>query len=98
MVFTVLGAVAELERSLIAERVRAGLRSVRAKGVKLGRPVRKVDRARILCLRAEGRSLREIAVFPCPCSQIPRGFVADCVLQNLGVRLDLQRGHKSSDS
>ena len=32
MIFTVLGAVAELERSLIAERVRAGLRNARAKG------------------------------------------------------------------
>ena len=32
MVFTILGAVAELERSLIAERVRAGLRNARAKG------------------------------------------------------------------
>jgi DNA invertase Pin-like site-specific DNA recombinase len=38
MVFTVLGAVAELERSLIGERVRAGLRNARAKGVRLGRP------------------------------------------------------------
>src|SRR5258708_18478275 len=36
MVFTVLGAVAELERSLIAERVRAGLRHARAKGKTLG--------------------------------------------------------------
>lgn len=32
MVFTVLGAVAELERSLIVERVRAGMRNARAKG------------------------------------------------------------------
>src|SRR5437667_25753 len=32
MVFTVLGAVAELERSLIAERVRARLRNARARG------------------------------------------------------------------
>jgi DNA invertase Pin-like site-specific DNA recombinase len=38
MIFTVLGAVAELERSLIAERVRAGLRNARAKGRRLGRP------------------------------------------------------------
>jgi DNA invertase Pin-like site-specific DNA recombinase len=38
MVFTVLGAVAELERSLIVERVRAGLRNAKAKGRKLGRP------------------------------------------------------------
>jgi DNA invertase Pin-like site-specific DNA recombinase len=61
MVFTVLGAVAELERSLIAERVRAGLRNARAKGMKLGRPVLRLDRVRIVRLRAEGRSLREIA-------------------------------------
>src|SRR3974390_151507 len=44
LVFTVLGAVAELERSLIVERVRAGLRNARAKGKHLGRP-RKVPDA-----------------------------------------------------
>lgn len=60
MVFTVLGAVAELERSLIAERVRAGLRNARAKGKKLGRPRVYVDRARIATLRAQGLSWREI--------------------------------------
>src|SRR5258708_18422736 len=43
MIFTVLGAVAELERSLIAERVRAGVRNARAKGKRLGRPAVKVD-------------------------------------------------------
>jgi DNA invertase Pin-like site-specific DNA recombinase len=31
MVFTILGAVAELERSLICQRVRAGLRNARQK-------------------------------------------------------------------
>jgi DNA invertase Pin-like site-specific DNA recombinase len=36
LVFTVLGAVAELERSLIVERVKAGLRNARAKGKRLG--------------------------------------------------------------
>jgi DNA invertase Pin-like site-specific DNA recombinase len=61
MVFTVLGAVAELERSLIAERVRAGLRNARAKGKTLGRPRITVDAARIGRLRAQGQSLREIA-------------------------------------
>jgi DNA invertase Pin-like site-specific DNA recombinase len=40
MVFTVLGAVAELERSLIVERVRAGMRNARAKGKLIGRPPR----------------------------------------------------------
>ncbi len=52
MVFTVLGAVAELERSLIVERVKAGLRNARAKGKRLGRPRNVVDAARIGVLRA----------------------------------------------
>ena len=56
MVFTVLGAVAELERSLIAERVKAGLRNARAKGKRLGRPRVVVDAARIAALRAGGAS------------------------------------------
>ena len=51
MVFTVLGAVAELERSLIAERVRAGLRNARAKGKRLGRPRKAVDGTRIARMR-----------------------------------------------
>lgn len=61
MIFTVLGAVAELERSLIAERVKAGLRNARAKGKRLGRPRVIVDAARIVELRERGRSWREIA-------------------------------------
>jgi DNA invertase Pin-like site-specific DNA recombinase len=62
IVFTVLGAVAELERSLIAERVRAGLRNAKAKGTRLGRPRISVDASRVARLRAEGRTVREIAV------------------------------------
>jgi|SRR5579875_542064 len=61
MIFTVLGAVAELERSLIAERVRAGLRNARAKGKRLGRPRVPVDAARIALLRASGASWPQIA-------------------------------------
>jgi DNA invertase Pin-like site-specific DNA recombinase len=61
MVFTVLGAVAELERSLIVERVKAGLRNARAKGKKLGRPKKVMDETRIAGLRAQGRSWRAIA-------------------------------------
>lgn len=61
MVFTVLGAVAELERSLIVERVRAGLRNARAKGKQLGRPRTIVDAAEIARLRALGHSWPHIA-------------------------------------
>src|ERR1043166_6416587 len=67
MVFTVLGAVAELERSLIVERVKAGLRNAKAKGKRLGRPKKWVDAARVARLRALGRSWRKIAR-ACECS------------------------------
>jgi DNA invertase Pin-like site-specific DNA recombinase len=61
MVFTVLGAVAELERSLIVERVKAGLRNARAKGKRLGRPRKVLPDSRIASLRARGCSWRTIA-------------------------------------
>ena len=61
MVFTVLGAVAELERSLIVERVKAGLRNARAKGKRLGRPRKVIPDSRIASLRARGCTWRTIA-------------------------------------
>ncbi len=61
MVFTVLGAVAELERSLIVERVKAGLRNARAKGKRLGRPRVAVDRVKVAALRAQGHGWKRIA-------------------------------------
>jgi DNA invertase Pin-like site-specific DNA recombinase len=59
--FTIVSAVAQLERDLIRERVSAGLRNARANGKKLGRPKSAVGRERILELKAQGRSLRQIA-------------------------------------
>jgi DNA invertase Pin-like site-specific DNA recombinase len=61
MVFTVLGAVAELERSLIVERVKAGLRNAKAKGKRIGRPHVFVDARRIATLRGQGASWPAIA-------------------------------------
>lgn len=61
MVFTVLGAVAELERSLIVERVKAGLRNAKAKGRRLGRPHIVVDVRKVAMLRTQGRSWPQIA-------------------------------------
>lgn len=60
MVFTVLGAVAELERSLIAERVRAGLRNAIAKGKRLGRPPADVSESQVRALLESGLSLKAI--------------------------------------
>jgi DNA invertase Pin-like site-specific DNA recombinase len=59
--FTIVSVVAELERNLIRERVSAGIRNARANGKKLGRPRSGVNRERILELKEQGRSLRQIA-------------------------------------
>ena len=61
MVFTVIAAVAELERSLIRERVVMGLERAKAQGKTLGRPRPWVDLERIARLKAQGLSLRAIA-------------------------------------
>ncbi len=61
VLFTLIAAMAELERNLIVERVCAGIRSARERGKHLGRPRRNVDSERIEELRASGLSLREIA-------------------------------------
>jgi DNA invertase Pin-like site-specific DNA recombinase len=59
--FTIVSAVAQLERDLIRERVSAGIRNARANGKRLGRPKSGVDRAQVLQLRAQGQSLQQIA-------------------------------------
>ena len=61
MVFTVLGAVAELERSLIVERVNAGLIRAKKEGKTLGRPRVIVNRDKVARLKTEGLSVRAIA-------------------------------------
>ena len=56
-----MSVVAQLERELIRERVSAGIRNARANGKRLGRPRSAVDRERILELKSQGQSLRQIA-------------------------------------
>ena len=60
LMFQIIGAMAEFERALIQERVRAGIRNARAKGKRLGRPRVIVDAPRIASLRAQGRSWAQI--------------------------------------
>src|ERR1700731_415121 len=55
--FTIVSAVAQLERDLIRERVSAGIRNARVNGKVFGRPRRGVDRERVLELKAQGHSL-----------------------------------------
>ena len=61
LMFQIIGAMAEFERSLIQERVRAGLRNAKLKGKTLGRPRRIVNGDEMARLRGQGASFREIA-------------------------------------
>jgi len=61
LMFQIIGAMAEFERALIQERVRAGLRNARAKGKRLGRPKADLSGTQVAALRASGASLRAIA-------------------------------------
>src|SRR5580692_7869298 len=61
LMFQIIGAMAEFERSLIQERVKAGLRNAKAKGQRLGRPRADVDEAEVEALRDSGVSWREVA-------------------------------------
>jgi DNA invertase Pin-like site-specific DNA recombinase len=56
----IIGAVAELERSLIIERVRAGMRRAKLEGRHIGRKPLALDSTAIVADRARGLSLRQI--------------------------------------
>ena len=60
-VVVIIGAIAELERSLIVERVRAGMRRAKLEGRHIGRRPVAVDRQAVLRHRAHGQSLTQIA-------------------------------------
>jgi DNA invertase Pin-like site-specific DNA recombinase len=60
-IIVIVGAVAELERNLIVERVRAGMRRARLEGRRIGRNPLELDHAGIQRDRGQGQSLRQIA-------------------------------------
>src|SRR5881296_2468139 len=61
LMFGIISAMAEFERDLIRERVKAGIANRRAKGLRVGRKPIAIDSARLLGLRSQGQTIREIA-------------------------------------
>jgi DNA invertase Pin-like site-specific DNA recombinase len=61
MFITLVGSIAELERSLIVERIKAGMRRARMEGQKLGRAPLNVDRDALARDRLAGMSLTSVA-------------------------------------
>ncbi|MCI0627271.1 MAG: recombinase family protein [Acidobacteria bacterium] len=75
LLFHIVGAVAQFERDLIAERVRAGIAHARAMGKRIGRPRAPIDVRAVTTLRVQGRSLREIAkTLSVPVSRVRRAL------------------------
>jgi DNA invertase Pin-like site-specific DNA recombinase len=60
-IVVIIGAIAELERSLIVERVRAGMRRAKLEGQHIGRRPLELDSSAIQHDRQHGQSLRQIA-------------------------------------
>ena len=61
LLFIVIGALAEFERGLISERVRAGLQRAREKGKVIGRPRVLIDLGKVREMQGRGMSFRQIA-------------------------------------
>jgi DNA invertase Pin-like site-specific DNA recombinase len=61
MFITLVGSIAELERSLIVERIKAGMRRARLEGQRLGRAPLHVDHDALVCDRLAGMSLTKVA-------------------------------------
>lgn len=57
----ILGAIAELERNLIVERVKAGMRRARLEGRQIGRARLDIDREQVVLDRRAGMSLTQVA-------------------------------------
>ena len=64
-IIVIIGAIAELERSLIVERVRAGMRRARLEGTHIGRRPLDLDRSAIVRDRQHGQSLGQITRSHC---------------------------------
>ena len=60
-IVVIIGAIAELERNLIVERVRAGMRRARLEGRHIGRRPMELDHIAILRDRERGQSLGQLA-------------------------------------
>jgi DNA invertase Pin-like site-specific DNA recombinase len=58
---TIVGAISELERSLIVERVRAGMRRAKLEGRRIGRAPLDIDRVAVVADRRAGMSLTKVA-------------------------------------
>ena len=87
-IVVIIGAVAELERNLIIERVRAGMRRARLEGRQIGRRPLDLDREAIVRDRQHGQSLGQIA----KTHRISRATVHRVVHEQMPADITVQKG------
>jgi putative DNA-invertase from lambdoid prophage Rac len=90
----ILASVAEFERELIRERVRAGIRNARHKGRQLGRKRILFDRSKVIEMHNAGASIREIAA----AMQIGRGTIQRFLLTQKPIGIDVPQVRATSAS
>ncbi len=82
LLFHMVGAVAQFERDLIAERVRAGIAHAKAIGKRIGRPPAEIDVEQVRNLRDQNLSLRKIAkTLNIPVSRVRRGLMKQLAIR-----------------
>ena len=82
LLFHMVGAVAQFERDLIAERVRAGIAHAKAIGKRIGRPPAEIDVEQVRSLRDQNLSLRKIAkTLNIPVSRVRRGLMKQLAIR-----------------
>jgi DNA invertase Pin-like site-specific DNA recombinase len=59
---TIIGAISELERSLIVERVKAGMRRAKLEGRRIGRAPMNINREEVVSDRRSGMSLTQVSM------------------------------------
>ncbi len=87
-VVVIIAVIAELERNLIVERVRAGMRRAKLEGRSIGRPALVLDREAILRDRHRGQSLGQIA----RAHRISRATVHKIVHSEMASEQGVQKG------
>ena len=93
LLFHIMGAVAQFERDLIVERVRAGIAHARAMGKRIGRPRAVIDADQVRVLRQQGKSFRKIAqALDVPVSRVRRA------LASISGQLPATATNKASES
>jgi len=85
VVISIMATLAKIEREKISERTKAGLRRVRNKGKKIGRPGFKEEvKAEVRKLRSKNLSIRKIAEI----LKVSRGFVCNILVHKRGIKKD----------